>query len=125
MSVPVLPVTETTLVLPLVGALDAERLSYVQQEALSAVEKSRAEHLLLDVTGVPMIDESVAHGLFQVAAAARLLGSTVILVGISPAVAQSLVRLGVDLSGIETRSTLRAGLAHVLNKKATRAGRQS
>jgi anti-anti-sigma regulatory factor/HAMP domain-containing protein len=125
MSVPVLPVTETTLVLPLVGALDAERLSHVQQEALYAVEKSRAEHLLLDVTGVPLIDESVAHGLFQVAAAARLLGSTVILVGISPAVAQSLVGLGVDLSAIETKSTLRAGLAHVLTKKATRAGRQS
>jgi anti-anti-sigma regulatory factor/HAMP domain-containing protein len=126
MSVPVLPITANTLVLPLVGALDAERLSYLQQEALSAVEKSRAEHLLLDVTGVPVIDAEVAHGLVQVAMAARLLGSSAVLVGISPAVAQSLVGLGVDLSAIETRSTLRAGLAHVLNKEgvASRAGRR-
>jgi anti-anti-sigma regulatory factor/HAMP domain-containing protein len=118
MSVPVLPVTERTLVVPLVGALDATRLSHLQQEALSAIERYRADHILLDVTGVPVLDESVAGGLIRVAAAARLLGSTAILVGISPAVAKSLVHLGVDLAGIETKATLRAGLAHVLNGRS-------
>jgi anti-anti-sigma regulatory factor/HAMP domain-containing protein len=125
MSVPVLPVNETTLVVPLVGALDAERLSDLQHQALNALEQSRAEHLLLDVTGVPVIDAPVAHGLLRVAGAARLLGSSVVLVGISPAVAQSLVGLSVDLSGIETKSTLRAGLAHVLSTKASRDIRRS
>jgi anti-anti-sigma regulatory factor/HAMP domain-containing protein len=118
MSVPVLPVTDRTLVVPLVGALDATRLSHLQQEALSAIARCRADHILLDVTGVPVLDESVAGGLIRVAAAARLLGSTAILVGISPAVAKSLVHLGVDLSGIETKATLRAGLAHVLNGRS-------
>ncbi|MCU0493268.1 MAG: STAS domain-containing protein [Chloroflexaceae bacterium] len=110
MSVPVLPVHEHTLVMPLVGALDTERLRQVQEQALRSIEQSRARTLLLDITGVPVVDSQVAQGLVSVVQAARLLGAEVALVGIRPEVAQAIVGLGLDLSNITTRSSLQSGI---------------
>jgi rsbT co-antagonist protein RsbR len=114
MSVPILPVTTSSLLMPLVGALDTARLQLVQEQALTAIERSRARHLILDVTGVPIVDTQVAQGLVQIVRAARLLGAAVVLVGIRPEVAQAVVGLGVTLEGVATHQSLREGMAHVL-----------
>jgi rsbT co-antagonist protein RsbR len=110
MSVPVLPVSEQTLVMPLIGALDSRRLVEIQAQALSALERSRAHTLLIDLTGVPIVDTQVAQGLMQTVQAARLLGTTVVLIGIRPEVAQSIVGLGIDLSEVHTASDLASAL---------------
>ncbi|MBX0329258.1 STAS domain-containing protein [Oscillochloris sp. ZM17-4] len=110
LSVPVLPISATTLVMPLVGSLDGERLLIVQDRALEAIERSSARRLLLDITGVPLIDSYVAQGLIRTLQAARLLGSEVALVGVRPEVAQSIVGLGLDLSGMRTYADLQSAL---------------
>lgn len=110
LSVPVLPISATTLVMPLVGALDGERLLIVQDRALAAIERAAARRLLLDVTGVPLIDSYVAQGLIRTLQSARLLGAEVVLVGVRPEVAQSIVGLGLDLSGMRTYADLQSAL---------------
>lgn len=117
MSVPVLPLSDKVMVMPLVGALDTTRLMHVQEQALHALESSSARHLILDITGVPVVDTQVAHGLMQVIQAAKLLGSEVLLVGIRPEVAQSIVGLGIQLNHIATHSSLQSGMAQVFAQK--------
>jgi anti-anti-sigma regulatory factor/HAMP domain-containing protein len=117
MSVPVLPVTDSTLVMPLVGALDAERLRLLQDQALRGIERSRARTLILDITGVPIVDSQVAQGLIVVVQAARLLGAEVLLVGIRPEVAQAIVTLGLSLAGLHTYNNLQGAL----NQRSTSA----
>lgn len=112
MSVPVLPVNRDTLVMPLVGALDSARLVQIQEQALSRLEATRARCLLLDITGVPVVDSQVAQGLVRVVQAAQLLGAEVALIGIRPEVAQTIVGLGLDLSSITTYSDLQGALRH-------------
>jgi rsbT co-antagonist protein RsbR len=110
MSVPVLPVADSTLVMPLVGALDADRLRLLQDQALRAIERGSAHLLILDITGVPIVDNQVAEGLIMVVQAAGLLGTEVLLVGVRPEVAQTIVGLGLSLSGLRTFSDLRGAL---------------
>jgi rsbT co-antagonist protein RsbR len=110
LSVPILPVSGDTLVMPLVGALDSTRLQDMQQRALGALEHSSARRLLLDITGVPIVDSQVAQGLITVVQAARLLGAEVVLIGIRPEVAQALVQLGIDLTEVRTNVDLQTAL---------------
>lgn len=110
LSVPVLPLDGRTLVMPLVGELDAERLEAVQAQALAAVEQQAARRLLLDITGVPLIDKDVALSLLRTLAAARLLGAEVVLVGVRPEVAQAMVGLGIDLGALRTSADLQSAL---------------
>ena len=114
MSVPVLPLLASTLVMPLVGALDSKRLALMQGQALHALERSSARQLILDITGVPVVDTQVAQGLIQLVQAAQLLGTRVSIVGIRPEVAQALVGLGISLSNIKVFSTLQRGVAQAL-----------
>jgi rsbT co-antagonist protein RsbR len=111
MSVPVLPLNDTTFLMPLIGVLDSERLELLQTSALHALERSSAQTLILDITGVPAVDTTVAWGLVQVANAVQLLGAEVTLVGITPAVAQTLVGLGLDLARFKTCASLQEGIA--------------
>lgn len=113
LSVPVLPISASTVVMPLVGALDGERLQIVQSQALSAIERLAARRLLLDITGVPLIDTHVAQGLIQTLEAARLLGAEVVLVGVRPEVAQSVVGLGVELHAMRSYADLQTALGAV------------
>jgi rsbT co-antagonist protein RsbR len=116
LSIPVIPIDERTMVLPLVGALDSSRLQQIQTRALHAMEHSSARCLVLDITGVPVVDSHVAQGILQVVQAASLLGARVLLVGIRPEVAQAVVGLGLELSKLETyrdlQSALRSMAAH-------------
>jgi rsbT co-antagonist protein RsbR len=110
MSVPVLPVSSSTLVMPLIGALDTARLQEIQQQALEAIERTSARQLLLDVTGVSVIDTHVAQGLLRTVQAGRLLGAGVVLIGVRPEVAQTLVSLGIELSHVQVARDLEAAL---------------
>jgi rsbT co-antagonist protein RsbR len=112
LSVPVLPVAEQVLVMPLVGTLDEQRLMMLQEQALRAVEQMSARQLIVDITGVPLVDSHVAAGLFNVVQAARLLGAEVTLVGIRPEVAQAIVGLGIHMNTIRTYVDLRSALTH-------------
>jgi rsbT co-antagonist protein RsbR len=110
LSVPVLPVSSTTLVMPLIGALDSARLQQVQEQALQAIERGAARRLVLDITGVPLVDSQVAQGLLAVMQAARLLGAEAVLVGVRPEVAQAVVGLGLTLPGLRTYADLQTAL---------------
>lgn len=110
MSSPVIPVMEGILVMPIVGTLDSERAQRVMEDLLAGVERGRARVVILDITGLAMVDTAVAHALIEAARAAQLLGARPILVGISPAVAETLVHLGVDLGELRTAATLQEGL---------------
>ncbi|NTV62957.1 MAG: STAS domain-containing protein [Oscillochloris sp.] len=111
LSVPVLPVTHDTLVMPLIGALDTTRLMTIQSQALQSIEQSAARRLLIDVTGVPIIDTQVAQGLIMTINAVRLLGAEAVLIGIRPEVAQTIVGLGLDMRGIRTTNDLQTAIA--------------
>lgn len=110
LSIPVLPISNDVLVIPMVGTFDSERLNQIQEQALRSIEKTIARTIILDITGVPVIDTQVAQGLVSVVQAAQLMGTQTILVGIRPEVAQALVSLGVNLDDIATASSLQAAL---------------
>jgi rsbT co-antagonist protein RsbR len=114
LSSPVLPVLPGVLVAPLIGALDSQRAQNLADGVLHAIEVERARHLILDITGVPVVDTHVAQTLLQVAQAARLLGARPLLVGIRPEVAQTMVALGVDVGGLATYSNLQEAVVALL-----------
>jgi rsbT co-antagonist protein RsbR len=113
MSVPAIPVSDTTTIIPLVGALDGDRLEQLNEQALQTIERTGVRHLILDITGVVLVDSQVAQGIIFVVQSARLLGAQVILVGVRPEVAQAIVQLGLALDGIATFSTLQAALGSI------------
>jgi rsbT co-antagonist protein RsbR len=113
LNVPVIPISATTLVMPLVGALDSTRLRQLQEQSLQALERTSARVLVLDITGVPIVDNHVAQGLLTTVRSARLLGAQVVLVGIRPEVAQTLVGLGIELSDVRTFSDLHSALDRI------------
>jgi rsbT co-antagonist protein RsbR len=116
LSVPVLPVSMTTLVMPLVGALDSARLQLVQEQALRSIERSAARRLVLDITGVPLVDSQVAQGLLAVVHASRLLGAEAVLVGVRPEVAQTVVGLGLSLPGLRTYADLQTAMGQLVGR---------
>lgn len=116
LSTPLIPISDRTLLLPLVGALDSRRAQQVMETLLEGIAEYGAESVILDITGVPLVDTHVAAVLLQAARAVRLLGARVMLTGIRPEVAQSIVGLGVDLSSIETRASLQDGIAATLGR---------
>lgn len=110
LSVPIIPISASTLIVPLVGTIDSARAEQLLSAVLTQVEVSRARSVILDVTGVAIVDTQVAAALLRVAAAARLMGAEAMLVGVRPEVAQVLVHLGVDLNTLHTAATLQAAL---------------
>jgi rsbT co-antagonist protein RsbR len=111
MSTPVIVLWDAILLLPLVGVVDSLRAVQVAERLLEAIGRTEAEVTLIDVTGVPVMDTSVARHLLRTVAAAEMLGTRVILTGISPTTAQTMVKLGIDMASVPTRGTLRAGVA--------------
>jgi len=114
LSNPIIPVYNGVLVVPLVGRVDSSRAQALTEALLEAIAREQAEMVLLDITGVAVVDTSVANHLMQTARAARMLGSQVVLVGISAEVAQTLVQLGLDLGHLVTLSNLQSGLEYAL-----------
>lgn len=117
LSTPIIPVYSGVLVLPLVGRLDSARAQNITEALLETIAREQAELVLMDITGVAVVDTSVANHLLQTAHAASLLGSQVVLVGISAEIAQTLVQLGVDLGKLVTLSNLQSGLEYALDRQ--------
>ena len=110
LSTPVIQLWDGILALPLVGAIDSLRAKDIMETLLEAVVKYEADIVIIDITGVPVVDTQVANRLMRTVEAARLLGTRSILTGINPIIAQTLVQLGVDLSQLTTNASLRSGL---------------
>lgn len=106
MTMPLIPIDRQTIIMPLLGALDAARAERMLDTLLSGVETSRARVAIIDITGVPVVDLQVAQLLLQAVQGVRLLGARVIITGIQPEVAQSIVGVGVELDALQTYGTL-------------------
>ncbi|WP_153732352.1 RsbT co-antagonist protein RsbRA [Sporosarcina obsidiansis] len=114
LSASLIPVFDKISVMPLVGTIDTERAKLIMENLLEGVVKQRAEVVLLDITGVPVVDTMVAHHIIQAADAVRLVGAKCMLVGIRPEIAQTIVTLGINLTDFSTTSTLRRGMQKAL-----------
>jgi|GEM_PF-2381548 len=112
LSTPLIPLSEKIVIMPLVGTIDAKRATQVLEVVSQGVVARGARIAIIDITGVPTVDAHVAGALVQSSQAVRLLGAEVVLTGIRSKVARSLVDLGVDLSGLVTRSKLQAGISY-------------
>ncbi len=110
LSTPVLQVRDRLLILPIIGLIDTDRARQLTEQLLDAIREFRALVVVMDITGVAAVDSKVANHLIQTVDAARLLGTTVILTGVSPATAQTIVTIGVDLSRIQTVGDLQGGI---------------
>ena len=116
LSTPVVELWHGILALPVVGTVDSVRTQQIMENLLQRIVDTGAQMVLIDITGVPVVDTTVAKHLLQTVTATRLLGAEAILVGISPRIAQTLVHLGVDLGAVTTRATLARGLELALTK---------
>ncbi|HET7626916.1 MAG TPA: STAS domain-containing protein [Bacillales bacterium] len=114
LSAPLIPIFEDISVMPLIGTIDTDRAKQIMENLLQGVIEHRSEVVLIDITGVPVVDTMVAHHIIQAAEAVRLVGAECILVGIRPEIAQTIVNLGIDLSGFPTDSNLRKGIQAAL-----------
>ncbi|WP_437275185.1 PAS domain-containing protein [Sorangium sp. So ce375] len=117
LSTPVIPVHEGILVVPLVGTIDSARGAQLLEALLQGIERHQAETVLIDITGVPVLDADVAARLLQATRAAALLGATCVLVGASPDVARTLVAQGIDLGDLLTQRDLQAGIHYALARQ--------
>lgn len=115
LSTPVMQVWKGVVVAPLIGSLDSVRTQQFMERLLSRIVETNSPVALVDIMGVPTIDTQTAHHLIETITAVRLLGSQVILTGVRPAIAQTLVHLSINLADIITRSSLAAGLQVALN----------
>ncbi|WP_338787801.1 STAS domain-containing protein [Metabacillus sp. FJAT-53654] len=114
LSAPLIPVFDNITVMPLVGTIDTERAKRIMENILQGVVKHRAEVVLIDITGVPVVDTMVAHHIIQASEAVRLVGAKCLLVGIRPEIAQTIVNLGIDLSQVITKNSLQKGIESAL-----------
>jgi rsbT co-antagonist protein RsbR len=110
LSTPVLPVRERLLILPIIGVIDPQRARQLTEQLLAGIRTNRAKVVVMDITGVPAIDSTVANHLVQTVEAARLLGAAIIVTGLSPSIAQTLVTIGVDLGKMTTVGDLQGGI---------------
>jgi rsbT co-antagonist protein RsbR len=110
LSTPVLQVRGRLLILPIIGVLDSQRARQLTEQLLGAIQTNRAKVVVIDITGVASIDETVANHLVQTVEASRLMGASAILTGLSSGIAQTLVDLGVDLGSMRTVGDLQGGL---------------
>jgi rsbT co-antagonist protein RsbR len=110
LSTPVLQVRERLLILPIIGILDGPRARQLTEQLLKGIRAHRAKVVVIDITGVPDVDEGVANSLVQTVDASRLMGASVIITGLSSEIAETLVTIGVDLSKMDTVGDLQEGI---------------
>jgi rsbT co-antagonist protein RsbR len=124
LSTPLIPISEQVMVMPLIGAIDSHRAQQVIETLLTGISQSGASVVILDITGVAVVDTQVASVLLRAAQSVKLLGARVVLTGIRPEVAQTLVGLGADLSVMTTMGSLRDGIALALRQNNQTLQRQ-
>jgi len=120
LSVPIIPLMDQIIIMPLIGKLDAKRSQSLMRTMLRGISEHRAKIVILDITGVPLIDTKIASYLDKTIQAARLKGTRTIITGMSDAVAETIVDLGIDWSNLETLRDLQTGLLVALNSLGTR-----
>lgn len=111
LSTPILPLTDDIAAMPLIGALDSIRIVQVMESATEYVSKNEIRVLILDLSGIPVVDTQVAASIIKTIQAVDLIGGTCIVTGIQPPVAQTMVELGIDMERVTKKGTLKAGLA--------------
>jgi rsbT co-antagonist protein RsbR len=116
LSTPLIPLTDNVVVMPLIGTIDGARSQQILEVLLEGIALHQAEAVLLDISGVRVVDTQVADALLRAAKAVRLLGAQVILTGLSAEVAQTMVHLGADLGDIVTQGNLQAGLRYAMDR---------
>lgn len=114
LTTPLIPISDSVVVMPLVGGIDSCRAQQVMETMLEGISTSGAKVAIMDITGVPVVDTQVAAAFLRTAQSVRLLGAEVILTGIRPEIAQTLVGMGAEMSGITTRATLQSGIGYAL-----------
>ncbi|CAL9271966.1 RsbT co-antagonist protein RsbRA [Streptomyces sp. SudanB5_2050] len=115
-ATPVIRLWDGVVAVPLIGTLDSARSQVVMESLLETIVAQRARYAILDITGVPTVDSLVAQHLMKTVAAAQLMGAECILSGIRPAIAQTIVHLGIDLGPVTTRAGLADALAYALGR---------
>jgi rsbT co-antagonist protein RsbR len=110
LSTPVLQVRERLLILPIIGVIDPQRARQLTEQLLRGIRANRAKVVVIDITGVAAMDATVANHLVQTVEASRLLGAVVIVTGLSPEIAQTIVNIGVDLGKMNTVGDLQGGI---------------
>jgi len=109
---PVLPFREGLLLVPIIGIIDAQRARQLTEQLLASIRSNRAKVVVIDITGVQSVDSRVANHIVQTVEAARLMGARVIIAGVAPEIAQTMVTLGIDLGRILTVGDLQSGIEH-------------
>jgi rsbT co-antagonist protein RsbR len=125
---PVLPFREGLLLVPIIGIIDSQRARQLTEQLLTSIRGNRAKVVVLDITGVQSVDSRVANHFIQTVEAARLMGARVIIAGVSPEIAQTMVTLGIDLGRIATVGDLQSGIEQaeqLLGYAVTRTGPQA
>ena len=122
LSTPLLPISEDVLVLPLIGVVDTRRIEHLIEVLLKGVSAARAKVAILDLTGVSGLDIEAADGLLRAARSVRLLGAEVVITGLRPEVARTLVALRAEFGGMTTCHTLESGIAHAARRRRSRPG---
>ena len=120
LSSPVTKVWDNVVVLPVIGTLDSRRTQIMMENLLQKIVDTGCTIAILDITGVATIDTQVANHLIKTVTAARLLGAECIVSGISPAIAQTIVHLGIDLSTIQTKATLQESMQYAFQRNNQR-----
>ena len=116
LSSPVSKVWDNILILPVIGTLDSQRTQVMMENLLQKIVDTGCTISILDITGVPTVDTQVANHLLKTVTSARLLGAECIISGISPAIAQTIVHLGIDLSSIKTKATLQDAMIYAMKQ---------
>ena len=122
LSTPIIPLTDNVILLPLIGSINTQRAQQIIDVLLEAVSQQQAHTVLMDLTGVPIVDTQIASALIRAAQSVQLLGATTIITGIRPEIAQTLVSLGINLEGVMTQNNLQSGIeaAFAREKRTTR-----
>ena len=117
LSTPLIPIANGVIAMPLIGTIDSSRAQQMMESLLIQVAEQQAEVAIIDITGVQVVDTQVAAALLRTAQAVQMLGARVVLTGIRPEVAQTLVGIGADLSSITTKGTFQMGIAYALERR--------
>lgn len=120
LSTPVIKVWDNLLVLPIIGTLDSQRTQRMMESLLQQIVHTGSKIAILDITGVAVVDTMVANHLIKTITAAGLMGAECILSGISPSIAQTIVHLGIDLSGFRTKSTMMEAMRYAIRANGQR-----
>lgn len=116
LSTPVVKLWDGILALPMIGTLDSQRTQVVMETLLQRIVETGSELAIIDITGVPTVDTLVAQHLLKTVTAIRLMGADCIISGIRPQIAQTIVHLGLDLEGIDTKASLADALRLALKR---------